>query len=37
MPFLIGAIILVALLVLVWYISTLNNLRTLCVKIDEAV
>lgn len=36
MPFLIGAIILVALLVLVWYISTLNNLRTLCVKIDEA-
>ncbi len=36
MPFIIGTVILVALLVLVWYISTLNSLRTMVVKIDEA-
>lgn len=34
--FIIGGVVLIILLVLVWYISTLNTLRTMTVKIDEA-
>ncbi len=36
MPFIIAAAVLLVLLIIVWYISTLNNLRIMQVKIEEA-